>query len=200
MQSTLIWDAPPQVELHWRLLYFATTSGTCCTTFIRIFQQCIAILGQCKTVCDLRLLSRLSCVAGGKLHLFYLLQIIVLRHHQWHLLHYIYKNISTVHCNTRPVQNRVWLASVVQIVWFKRPNSFTSVSNIPHAWSWWSCWWPLVVMTMMMDEGALTRSPIWSVIGNKRSVLPLLSLHCILRELWNMFSMPVVKPCIVEKY
>ena len=107
MQSTLIRDATLQVELHCRLLYCDTTSGTCCTTFIRIFQQCIAMLRQCKTVCDLRLLSRLSCVAGGKLHLLYLLQIIVLRHHQWHLLHYIYKNISTVHCNTRPVQNRV---------------------------------------------------------------------------------------------
>ena len=196
MQSTLIWDAPPQVELHWRLLYFATTSGTCCTTFIRKFQQCIAILVQCKTVCDLRLLSRLSCVAGGKLHLFYLLQIIVLRHHQWHLLHYIYKNISTVHCNTRPVQNRVWLASVVQIVWFKRPNSFTSVSNIPHAWWRWSCswWWSITIGRHDDDDGWRSSEKIPDLICDWKQKISLAifinwsswALHCILRELWNI--------------
>ena len=88
----------------------------------------------------------------------------------------------------------MWLASVVQIVWFKRPNSSTSVSNIPHSHD-----------DRQHDDGdesdksddnvdadadfdddadanrefdratqmikLLTRQIIWSVIGNKRSKL-----------------------------
>ena len=156
--------------------------------------QYFAILGQCKTVCDLRLLSRLSCVA------LYSMQCIM--HNCFRLfqvLNLYYNSASQYFAilgNTWRVQNRVWLASVVQIVWFKRPNSSTSVSNIPHSHD--DRQHGDGDESNMSDDNAdadfdfdfdddadanrefdratqmiklLTRQIIWSVIGNKRSKL-----------------------------